>query len=226
MKKTCLLLLLSIFLLSSYAQKPFAGIIKSKTYVENTTDANILSQFPINAETTVLNNKVKSEMVMQGLGITTISDGDKMLNTIILDMTAFGMGSYYKTTPVDFSKTKVDFTMVKEDTKVIAGYTCYKVVAAITNLETDDVTTANLYISDDFMPTFISTQYFGLKGYPLYTSSDMDTGGVTYTVINEITEIKANKKIKDVDFLLPASALSFDEAPDEVKAMLGDGDED
>jgi hypothetical protein len=42
-------------------------------------------------------------------------------------------------------------------------------------------------------------------------------------VVIEATEIIPNKKIKPIDFLLPAGWVAIADAPAEVKSMLGMG---
>lgn len=222
MKKTVLLFsLLIAFSFALSAQKPFAGNIKSKTTVEGTTDANILSQNQRESEVTMLGSKVKTDMAESGIGITVIADGDDMTNTVIFDLSVMGYGIYYKVAPVETNLVKFDYTYDKEDIKTIAGYKCHKATCVMTNLETDEEETFILYVSEELTPDYRSTQFVGLKGYPFYTSIEVDHEGSSFRLIDEIYEVKANKKVKSVDFLLPDGSVSFDEAPAELKAMFG-----
>ena len=216
-----------LFTMNISAQKQFTGIIKIKTdIVGENLDASVKAEYPVTSEMKVLNNKYRRDINSGGLGITFIGDGDNNKNYLILDITAMAMGIYYREIPSN-EKIKYDFKHDKGDTKTILGFACYKVTCTTTNLETDETSEIIIYISDDFLPDFQSMNYPGLKGFPLYTTTKGENDGAEYTAIEEVIEIKADKKVKPANFLLPAAAVSFDQMPDEVKAMLGmDGDDD
>jgi hypothetical protein len=221
-KVTLLLVVLTLgFTVSLFAQKTFSGNIKLKTYVEGTTDANILSQYQMEIDKTVLGSKSKQTMNQMGIGITTILDGDTKIMTMIVDFTISGYGKYYNTDTVDYSLMKYDYTYDANDTKTIAGYVCHKANCVATNLENDETEEFTLYVTDDLMNNYNSFEYPGLKGYPLYTSVVMDNSGSPFNLIVEVTEVLPNKKIKDFNFFLPDGAVKFEEAPAEVKQMLG-----
>lgn len=223
MKKSVLLFsLFIVFTITVSAQKPFAGTVTQKTRAEGTTDANIISQSQSERTTTILGNKLKTEASQDGIGIIFIEDGENMTNTFIIDLSIMGFGSYYKVTPIeDNNLIQFDYTYDVNDTKEIAGYKCYKAVCVTTDLETDETETITFYISDDFIPNYKSTQFKGLKGFPFYTAIEAEDSGSPYTIVDEVTEVKVSKKVKSVDFLLPEGAVSFDEAPAELKAMFG-----
>ena len=223
MKKiTLLLVILTLgFTVSLFAQKTFSGNIKLKTYVEGTTDANIISQYQMEIEKTILGSKSKQTMNQMGVGVTTILDGDSRIMTMIIDFTISGFGKYYRIDTVDYSLVKYDYTYDANDTKTIGGYVCHKAKGVVTNLENDETEEFTLYVTDDLMTNYNSFEYPGLKGYPLYTSVAMDINGIPFNLIVEATEITPNKKIKDFNFFLPDGAVKFEEAPAEVKQMLG-----
>jgi hypothetical protein len=216
----------AIFMMGSIslmAQKPFAGTIKTKIDVAGTTDGNITSQFPIEQKTTVLGNKTKTVME-QGIGIIMIEDNDQGTRTTILDFAPMGMGCYYRTDTVKApTMLKYDYVTDKNDTKEIAGYKSYKVTCTITNLEDDETTVVILYVSDDFLPGYKSSQTPGLVGYPMSTIQHVDNEEGGYDMISEVIEITPNKKIKSVDFLLPEKAVPLADAPANIKQMLGLG---
>jgi len=223
MKKVILLLvgLTFAFSLSLFSQKTFSGDIKLKTYVEGTTDANIISQYQMEIDKVVMGSKSKQTMNQGGIGVTTILDGDSKIMTMIIDFTVSGYGKYYNIDTVDYSLMKYDYTYDANDTKTIAGYVCHKAHCVVTNLETDETDEFTLYVTDDLMKEYNSFEYPGLKGYPLYTSVAMDNSGTPFNLIVEVTQITPNKKIKDLHFFLPDGAVTFDEAPAEIKQMLG-----
>lgn len=230
MKKISIILLVIVafFMTNVSAQKDFAGTIKLKTYAENTTDPNIISQIQSENETTVMGSKTKIVASSGGVGQMVIYDGNTGVVSIIIDLSAMAYGKYLIRDTVDYKLTKFDFNYDENDKKTIAGYECKKVTATMTNLETDDSKTVVLYVTDKLMnpSTYKSFEYPGLKGYPLYTAIDMENDGNPFTLIQEVQEIVPNKKIKAVDFLLPAGWEPIENAPDEVKAMLGIGGDD
>jgi hypothetical protein len=200
-----------------------------KIDVEGTDDGNIKAMYPMNVEMSVLGNKTKTFMNHQGLGVTQIQDGDKKTSTTVLDMTAIGYGIYYRTDTVKKSATtKVECTPDKKDTKNIAGFLCYKQTCVTTDLETDETTTMVCYMSDDFMPNFKSADDSPITGFPLYSLLPVKNKQLdkTYTTVMEVTEVVPSKKVKAVDFLLPEKAVPFSEMPDELKAMMGAGNEE
>lgn len=229
MRKLTLICLLLTFAIVTYAQKDFAGVIKMKTYAEGTTDPNILSQAQSEYEETVLGSLTKIVVSSQGgVGQVIIRDGNTGIMNFILDLSAMAYGKYLISDTLNLKLIQYDYDYDESDTKEIAGYPCKKVTTTITNLETDDSKTVVLYVTDNLMnsKTYKSYDYPGLKGYPLYTAVEVDNAGEQYTVVVEASEITPNKKIKPIDFLLPAGWEPIEKAPAEVKAMLGMGDDD
>ena len=216
-----------LFTMSMSAQKQFTGIIKSKMDVEGENiDAAMKAVFPMEIEMKVLNNKGRTDMNQGGIGITTIVDGDNNKMYQIYDLTIGGMGIYYMEMPTKNDKQKIDYQYDKNDKKTILGYECYKATCIVTNLETDETQEIVMYISDDFLPDFKQMEYGEFKGFPLYTKMKMPGDDHDFFLTTEVIEIKADKKIKPVNFLLPAGAKSFDEAPAKLKAMFGMGEEE
>ena len=220
MKKILLsLVAIVLFTMNMSAQKEFAGIVKSKVYVEDENiDPSIRAQYPIALELKVLNNKTRTDMNQQGAGMTQIQDGENNKNYFVVDLTAFNMAVYYTELPTSNEKAKFDYQYDKNDRKTVAGFDCYKVTCTVTDLETDEMQDIIFYISDDFLPNFKSMTYIGLTGFPLYTKMEIKTEDFQYFQIEEVETIEASKKIKVTNFLLPSNAV---EMTDEVKAMLG-----
>jgi len=232
MKKIFLLsaLLMSIAVLG-YAQKDFGGIIKMKTYATGTEDANILSQVQGEAEMIVWGSKTKIVNSQQGIGTVVVSDGNTGITNIVIDLSQMAYGKYLISDTADYKTTKFDYEYDELDTKEIAGYKCHKVVVTVTDLETDESQSLTLYVTNDLMnaSTYKSAKYPGLKGYPLYTETFIENDGNSFTMINEASEIKPDKKINAKSFILPAGWEPFENAPAEVKAMFGlgaDGEEE
>ena len=229
MKKTFLfsVLLLSISLFS-FAQKDFGGTIKMKTYAEGTDDANIISQVQGEMEMTVWGSKTKIINSQQGIGTVIISDGNTGITNIVIDLSQMAYGKYLFSDTSDNSKTKYDYEYNESDTKEIAGYNCHKVVVTVTDLETDESDKMTLYVTDNLMnsSTYKSSNYPGLKGYPLYTARFVDNNGNSFTMVSEAVELKPDKKVNAKSFVLPAGWEPIANAPAEVKAMFGLGGAD
>lgn len=226
--KKILFFLAVIILCFSYslsAQKPFAGHIHYKISVEGIDDPNFLAQMTESVDVTVFGNKTKTVMNMQGIGIANIVDGDAKMSMTLVEIT--GMGKYYVELPSDSIEQKLknqqcDVTYTSE-TKEIAGYKCKRAEVVITDLETDETTEMVVYVSDDFLATEAvnySTQYRCVKGYPLRTEVKTMYEGTQITIIQEAMEIKADKKVKAVDFMRPSDAKDLMQDP-EMKKMLG-----
>jgi hypothetical protein len=232
MKKVCLVLAVVMmgFISLVSAQKPFAGTIKTHTHIEGTDDPNILSEGESDASIQIFGNYTKMvRNIQEGFGITSISNGDTKSNIVILDI--MGMGKFFIETPaekiLEAQKTvKYDYDKTGEK-KTIAGYECEKVVVTVTDLETDEsksfveyVTTA-LNVGENI--NFAETP--GLAGYSLRSEIKQDIEGTEVTIITEATEIIPNKKLKAVDFMMPADAQDIKTNPQLMK-MLGMGGDD
>ena len=228
MKKILLpLVAIVLFAMNISAQKQFTGIVKSQVRIEGENiDASIKSQFPMMQETKVLDSKTRMDINQGGIGITIITDTEKGKIYQIFDFSVAAMGVYYLEKNIAHEKTNFDYKYDKNDKKTVAGIECYKVTCTVTDLETDETEEIIMYISDSFLPDYKDPQFDGLKGFPLYTKMKKKILDSDCFMITEITEIKADKKIKPVNFLLPSNAVPADQAPDEIKAMLLGSDDD
>ncbi|HXK74679.1 MAG TPA: hypothetical protein PLL08_07225 [Bacteroidales bacterium] len=228
MKKLTLICLMLSFAVITFAQKDFGGVIKLKTYAEGTTDPNILSQSQSEYEETVLGSLTKIVASQGGIGTIVIRDGNTGIMNVILDLSAMAYGKYLVSDTLNLKLIQFDYEYDETDTREIAGYKCKKAVVTIIDLETDDSEIRNLYVTDDLMnpKTYKSYDYPGLKGYPLYTAVEVDNAGEKYTIIVEASEITPSKKVKPIDFLLPAGWKPIQNAPESVKAMFGLGGEE
>ena len=212
------------------AQKPFAGTIKMHSHIEGTDDPNILSQGESDYSIQLFGNYTKTVMSPQeGFGIITISNGDAKSLTTILDI--MGMGKYYIEVPAEKfqerqKNIKYDYNKTGEK-MTIAGYECEKVIVTETDLETDESDNATVYVSTALNSgDAINFQNMpGLAGYPLRMESKQDMDGTEITVIVEAVEVIPSKKIKLVDFMMPADAQDIKTNP-QLMTMLGMGGDD
>jgi len=225
--KKITLLLLSVLFIATYslqAQKQFAGEIHFKTKIEGTDDPNLASSIEsMTSVVSILGNKAKVVQNFEGMyAITNIWDGDKETSIFIIEV--MGMGKYYKKTTAEEQKEKLKFSDFNYDYtneyKEICGYKCQKVVATITNLEDDSTNEITFFVTKDLGTAKLNgSEYPGLEGYPLLVLMPLPQYCDECMAAMEAIKVTP-KKIKDVDFLLPADAKNIDDEP-EMKAMFG-----
>jgi len=210
------------------AQKPFAGRIQYETSIEGTDDPNISAQLAgITTEYLVMGNCTKKVQAQNGAGTIQIMNGDYNVVYVVVDVSAYNMGKYFIETKGDELKEKFETVKFEYDytqeTKEIAGYTCYKVNTTITDLETDEEETMVYWVTKDLNVgdniNFATAP--GLKGFPMRTETKIENDDKTYTYIETATLVKPDKKIKATEFYRPSDATPWDEMPADVKAALG-----
>lgn len=226
-KQTRILMVIALMIctLGAFAQKPFAGKITFEMSAEGTSDPNIAAQLSEQTvEYTVMGNCSRME-ASQGVDVITIANGNNKTYTIVLGIP--GYGKYYiQQTEEDIQKKlatkKFDYNYTDE-TKTISGYNCKKVVVTVTDLETDEEDSETLWVTTELgLGDDINFfEYPGLKGYSLRAEAKQEINGENVTIIQTATKIVPDKKVKATQFLLPSDAKSFDEAPDDLKQMLG-----
>lgn len=205
MKKLSVLFLVAFLSLSTIAlaQSPKVTL-KFATSIEGSSDPNISSQGKSNYDVLMLGNKTKLVQGDQGATISIITDGDNLSQTILFETP---MGNYFLTMPEDevkelFKNITFDYNYTDE-TKTIAGYVCKKVVVTMVNNETDDESTATVFVTEELPSVLNFTQFPGLKGYPLRQEVASPELGDGVMVVVECTEVAPNKKLKPVAFVLP-----------------------
>lgn len=233
MRKTFILLaaLMMGFATLVSAQKPFAGTIKMHQSIIGTDDPNILSQGERDWEVTVWGNYTKTvQSIQEGFGVIAITNGDAGNVLTVLDI--MGMGKYYMEIAADKIKEKnktVKWDYANTGEKMtVAGYECDKINATVTDLETDESQTLVIYVSTAVNPNaeVNFAEYPGLAGFPMRTEVKTDVEGTEVTVVQEATELKANKKLKVVDFMLPSDAQDIKTNPELMKMLGLGGDEE
>lgn len=223
-------LALMVFTVSAFAQKPFAGTITFEKTATGSSNPNIAAALAEQTMVyTVMGNSYRLDMSV-GIDVTIISNGNSKTVTQIFAIP--GYGKYYmKQTAEDINKAmenvKMEFEYL-DDSKTICGYNCKKAIIKMTDLETDEEesivawTTTELGLGD----AINFANYPDLKGYPLCTEVKTEIEGEEVTVITTATKITPDKKVKATEFLLPSDAKDFKEAPEDLKQMLGIGDDD
>lgn len=233
MKRLSFVLALLSFMLvsnSTFAQKEKGYTVKSKVTVEGTTDPNVLSQIPSDITEYLLGHRTKQiSSPQEGVGITELVNGDAKEVYTIFDIVGLGKG-YLRTTEVDMkellSTREIKMNPTGEK-KTIAGYECEKVEITLIDLETDDEAVVVVYVNKELCATDALNfkSYPGLEGYVMRTETEQNYEGNTLKFIQEVYEVTPNKKIKSVDFLLPADAVDIMQSP-QWKSMLGVGAEE
>ncbi|MBO4645545.1 MAG: hypothetical protein J5642_03410 [Bacteroidales bacterium] len=230
MKKISLLLLavLTIGLNTVNAQKPFAGIIKSKVTIEGTTDPNILAQVPDELVVYMYGNYTKTVVKSPGAIVSVITNGETKVMNQIFEVT--GMGKYIiETTESEISEAhanrEYNYNYTGEK-KMIAGYSCEKVILTTIDKETDEETELILYVSKDLNanPNINFASQPGLVGYPLCTQAKTEINGTEITQTTEAFEVTPSKKVKLVDFMLPSDGQKV--TMEELMKKFGMGGDD
>jgi len=234
MKKQISLWMIAIMffgVVTTFAQKPFAGTITFETTAEGTDDPNIAAQLSeLTQEVIVMGNNTRTNMSQPGIDVINISNGDYNLKTMVLDIP--GYGKYYIENDAEklqeaLKKVKFDYKYTDE-TKSIAGYNCKKVNVTETNLESDEETAIVLWVTEELMtgPNINFGTYPDLKGYVMCTEVKKAIEGNDMTIVVTATKVTPNKKVKPTTFLRPSDAKPIEEAPEELKKMLRMGEDE
>lgn len=221
---------LMIASVGAFAQKPFAGNITFEMSAEGCSDPNIAAELAEQTvEYTIMGNSYRIDMNI-GIDMTTIVNGNSKTYTVIFGFP--GYGKYYiQQTEEDIQKKtanlKYDYEYTSEE-KTVAGYTCKKVIAKVTDLETDEEKNEVLWVTSE-LGLGDNINFFdnpGLKGYPLCSEVKTEMNGENVTIITTATKVVPNKKVKPTAFLLPSDAKDIKDAPEELKQMLGGAGEE
>ena len=231
MKKSIFLLaILSVFMIGSVvAQKPFSEKKEMKTEITGLEDPAGVAQKTPDVTYTILGNLSKSVILYEGVSVAEIVNGDKKVVYGLIEIT--GMGKFYLEMNEEQIQKKLKFVEYKyeylDETMEIAGYKAQKVIVTMINLETDEETTVELYVSKEIASGDLLnfSDYPGLVGFPLRTEVELGEEYPGAKTIMEAKEIKPSKKIKSYEFLLPTDAKNLREQPELMKQLGMDPDE-
>lgn len=209
----------------AFAQKPFAGNITFEMTAEGCSDPNIAAQLAEQSlEYTVMGNNFRMDIADEGLDVSFITNGNNKTESVVLNIQGYGKFYCQKNEEQiknELNTTKFDYNYTDES-KVIAGYNCKKVILKETDLETDEEkevvlwVTSELGLGDDIN----FSKYPELKGYPLGNSVVSEINGEEVTIVTTATKVAPNKKVKATNFLLPSDAVLYSEAPEDIKPGL------
>jgi hypothetical protein len=180
--------------------------------------------FPV----TILGNKSKSVISPNEMAaITQIWDGDKGTAIMVLEIS--GMGKFYKSWDAEQHKEKMKFKefsfSYENEFKTILGYNTQKVVVTTTNLEDDSQTEIIMYVTKEIGASKLNGETPGLEGFPLEQYTPMSNLCDGCVVVSRAIKM-IPKKIKVLEFFLPADAKNIDDDPDLKEMVKGEfGDE-
>ena len=223
MTRFFMIVVMMIFSVSAFAQKPFAGNITFESTAVGTDDPNIASALAEQTQELIVMGSSWRMNANYGFDLIQIFNGNSKTLSIVLDIP--GYGKYFvKKTAEQLDKLraniKVDYEYTNE-TKSIAGYNCKKVIVKSTDLETDEEKSTVLWVTDELgLGDDINyAQYPGLKGYPLSSETKTEYNGEEITIISTATKITPNKKVKATEFMLPSDAKDLKEAPEDLNEL-------
>ncbi len=202
--------------------KPFEGVITYKiTYPDSKFSESQLAMFPKVLTVSIKGSKSRTDLQMTGMTTVTIADYVDKTSVSLMNM----MGQKYaikQTTAEIESKNAAEgqtTVVLSEETKVIAGYTCKKVVVTV---------------NDDGAKSTFEAWYSSELGSklanfnsPLY--KDVDGGLLEFLMKNQEVSMKftatsvEKKSLQAKDFEIPSDYTLTTE--DELKSKFGGGNE-
>ena len=227
MKKVLLIVSVIMFVAlystsSAIAGKPFEGVITYKiTYPDSKFSESQLAMFPKVLTVSVKGTKSRTDLQMSGMNTVEITDYNDKTSVSLINM----MGQKYaikQTTAEIESKMASEGTPTVQqfdETKVIAGYTCKKVVVTLN----DDG------VKSTFEAWYTSELGSKLANFsnPLY--KDIDGALLEFLMKNQEVSMKfiatsvEKKSLPEKDFEIPSDYTLTTQ--DELKSKFGGGNE-
>lgn len=206
---------------SKRSSKPFIAEITYKIDYVGNWDPAVLAQQPKELKVYVYGNKMKTVIDLSGMGyITNIQDGDDTTSIALIDIPAYQLKKYIKTTKEKILENLEEIAPrinYIDSSKEIAGYKVYKAEYIVKDEFGDPITTIVWYspeINDGKINA--AGDFPGLKGFPMEYITTQDEGSIIFSV----GEVKTKKvKIKETDFLIPTDFEELTE--EEAKELFG-----
>ncbi|HOK22209.1 MAG TPA: hypothetical protein PLO66_05900 [Bacteroidales bacterium] len=203
------------------SSKPFIAEITYKIDYVGNWDPAVLAQQPKELKVYVYGNKMKTVIDLSGMGyITNIQDGDDTTSIALIDIPAYQLKKYIKTTKEKILENLEEIAPrinYIDSSKEIAGYKVYKAEYIVKDEFGDPITTVVWYspeINDGKINA--AGDFPGLKGFPMEYITTQDEGSIIFSV----GEVKTKKvKIKETDFLIPTDFEELTE--EEAKELFG-----
>jgi len=209
---------------SKRSSKPFIAEITYKIDYVGNWDPAVLAQQPKELKVYVYGNKMKTVIDLSGMGyITNIQDGDDTTSIALIDIPAYQLKKYIKTTKEKILENLEEIAPrinYIDSSKEIAGYKVYKAEYIVKDEFGDPITTVVWYSPEINNGKINAAGDFpGLKGFPMEYITTQDEDSIIFIV----GEVKTKKvKIKETDFLIPTD---FEELTEEEAKELFSGEE-
>lgn len=206
---------------SKRSSKPFIAEITYKIDYVGNWDPAVLAQQPKELKVYVYGNKMKTVIDLSGMGyITNIQDGDDTTSIALIDIPAYQLKKYIKTTKEKILENLEEIAPrinYIDSSKEIAGYKVYKAEYIVKDEFGDPITTVVWYSPEINNGKINAAGDFpGLKGFPMEYITTQDEGSIIFSV----GEVKTKKvKIKETDFLIPTDFEELTE--EEAKELFG-----
>ncbi|MDI3478937.1 MAG: hypothetical protein PWQ14_83 [Rikenellaceae bacterium] len=206
---------------SKRSSKPFIAEITYKIDYVGNWDPAVLAQQPKELKVYVYGNKMKTVIDLSGMGyITNIQDGDDTTSIALIDIPAYQLKKYIKTTKEKILENLEEIAPrinYIDSSKEIAGYKVYKAEYIVKDEFGDPITTVVWYSPEINNGKINAAGDFpGLKGFPMEYITTQDEDSIIFIV----GEVKTKKvKIKETDFLIPTDYEELTE--EEAKELFG-----
>lgn len=206
---------------SKRSSKPFIAEITYKIDYVGNWDPAVLAQQPKELKVYVYGNKMKTVIDLSGMGyITNIQDGDDTNSIALIDIPAYQLKKYIKTTKEKILENLEEIAPqinYIDSSKEIAGYKVYKAEYIVKDEFGDPITTVVWYSPEINNGKINAAGDFpGLKGFPMEYITTQDEDSIIFIV----GEVKTKKvKIKETDFLIPTDYEELTE--EEAKELFG-----
>lgn len=203
------------------SSKPFIAEITYKIDYVGNWDPAVLAQQPKELKVYVYGNKMKTVIDLSGMGyITNIQDGDDTTSIALIDIPAYQLKKYIKTTKEKILENLEEIAPrinYIDSSKEIAGYKVYKAEYIVKDEFGDPITTVVWYSPEINNGKINAAGDFpGLKGFPMEYITTQDEDSIIFIV----GEVKTKKvKIKETDFLIPTDYEELTE--EEAKELFG-----
>lgn len=206
---------------SKRSSKPFIAEITYKIDYVGNWDPAVLAQQPKELKVYVYGNKMKTVIDLSGMGyITNIQDGDDTTSIALIDIPAYQLKKYIKTTKEKILENLEEIAPrinYIDSSKEIAGYKVYKAEYIVKDEFGDPITTVVWYSPEINNGKINAAGDFpGLKGFPMEYITTQNEDSIIFIV----GEVKTKKvKIKETDFLIPTDYEELTE--EEAKELFG-----
>jgi len=208
--------------ISAISEKPFEGIITYKiTYPDSKFTENQLAMFPKVFTVSIKGTKSRTDLVMSGMNSVEITDYSDKTSVSLINM----MGQKYA---IKQTTAEIEARMASEgkatvehsdETKVIAGYPCKKVIVTVNN--DGAKSTFEAWYTSEFGSTLSNFNN------PLY--KEIDGALLEFLMKNREVTMKftatsvEKKKIQAKEFDIPSDYTLTTQ--DELKSKFGGGND-